>query len=88
MNNHLSFKVLYHEDQTSPDARIVGFHVIPSRFAIFHDVQLHRSSISSILFSYCLHLISNFRRHMNYGVIYIYNFFLLICYSIKHEYGA
>ncbi|PWZ08092.1 Transmembrane 9 superfamily member 7 [Zea mays] len=47
MNNHLSFKVLYHEDQTSPDARIVGFHVIPSRFAIFHDVQLHRSSIST-----------------------------------------
>ncbi|CAL5048350.1 unnamed protein product [Urochloa decumbens] len=30
INNHLSFKVLYHEDQTSPDARIVGFHVIPS----------------------------------------------------------
>ncbi|GJN38674.1 hypothetical protein PR202_gb27739 [Eleusine coracana subsp. coracana] len=30
INNHLSFKVLYHEDQTAPDARIVGFHVIPS----------------------------------------------------------
>ncbi|KAF0901812.1 hypothetical protein E2562_006446 [Oryza meyeriana var. granulata] len=30
INNHLSFKVLYHEDPNSPDARIVGFHVIPS----------------------------------------------------------
>ncbi|KAL5661190.1 hypothetical protein ACJX0J_028315, partial [Zea mays] len=50
INNHLSFKVLYHEDQTSPDARIVGFHVIP--------------------------------------IIYIYNSFVLICYNIKHEYGA
>ncbi|XP_052159397.1 transmembrane 9 superfamily member 7-like [Oryza glaberrima] len=30
INNHLSFKVLYHEDSNSPDARIVGFHVIPS----------------------------------------------------------
>ncbi|VAI89667.1 unnamed protein product [Triticum turgidum subsp. durum] len=30
INNHLSFKVLYHEDLNSPEARIVGFHVIPS----------------------------------------------------------
>uniref|UniRef100_A0ACD6AGY8 Uncharacterized protein n=1 Tax=Avena sativa TaxID=4498 RepID=A0ACD6AGY8_AVESA len=30
INNHLSFKVLFHEDLNSPDARIVGFHVIPS----------------------------------------------------------
>ncbi|KAL5225650.1 hypothetical protein ABZP36_012289 [Zizania latifolia] len=30
INNHLSFKVLYHEDPNSPEARIVGFHVIPS----------------------------------------------------------
>ena len=88
INNHLSFKVLYHEDQTSPDARIVGFHVIPSRYAIFHDLQLLLSSVSNVLFSYCLHLISHFGRHMNYGAIYICNSFLLICYSIKHEYGA
>jgi hypothetical protein len=47
------------------------FHVIPSRYAIFHDLQLLLSSVSNILFSYCLHLISHFRRHMNYGVIYI-----------------
>jgi transmembrane 9 superfamily member 2/4 len=86
INNHLSFKVLYHEDQTSPDARIVGFHVIPSRYAIFHDQLL--SSVSKILFSYCLHLVSHFHLPMKYGVIYIYNSFVLICYSIKHEYGA
>ncbi|KAG8094555.1 hypothetical protein GUJ93_ZPchr0012g20471 [Zizania palustris] len=30
INNHLSFKVLYHEDSNSPESRIVGFHVIPS----------------------------------------------------------
>ncbi|OAY82319.1 Transmembrane 9 superfamily member 7 [Ananas comosus] len=29
INNHLSFKVRYHKDQESEDARIVGFEVIP-----------------------------------------------------------
>lgn len=35
INNHLSFKVLYHEDLNSPEARIVGFHVIPSRYVMY-----------------------------------------------------
>ncbi|OAY83948.1 transmembrane 9 superfamily member 7-like [Ananas comosus] len=30
IDNHLSFKVMYHEDQETEDARIVGFEVIPS----------------------------------------------------------
>ncbi|XP_017697036.1 transmembrane 9 superfamily member 7-like [Phoenix dactylifera] len=30
INNHLSFKVMYHKDPESEDARIVGFEVIPS----------------------------------------------------------
>ncbi|KAG0455875.1 hypothetical protein HPP92_023663 [Vanilla planifolia] len=30
INNHLSFKVMYHKDLESEDARIVGFEVIPS----------------------------------------------------------
>lgn len=30
INNHLSFTVLYHEDLNAAEARIVGFHVIPS----------------------------------------------------------
>lgn len=31
INNHLSFKVMYHMDVETDDARIVGFQVIPSR---------------------------------------------------------
>lgn len=31
INNHLSFKVMYHLDPETDDARIVGFEVIPSR---------------------------------------------------------
>ncbi|CAL9102057.1 unnamed protein product [Musa textilis] len=30
INNHLSFKVMYHKDLDSEDSRIVGFEVIPS----------------------------------------------------------
>ncbi|XP_072998872.1 transmembrane 9 superfamily member 7-like [Typha latifolia] len=30
INNHLSFKVMYHKDLETDDARIVGFEVIPS----------------------------------------------------------
>ncbi|XP_008793236.1 transmembrane 9 superfamily member 7-like [Phoenix dactylifera] len=35
INNHLTFKVMYHKDPESEDARIVGFEVIPS--SIKHD---------------------------------------------------
>lgn len=88
---------MYHEDQTSPDTRIVGFHVIPSRYAIFHDLQLaymfgtYKFS-ARICFKYFVLLLFTFgfpfHLHMNYGVIYICNSAVLICHSIKHEYGA
>lgn len=32
MNNHLNFKVMYHEDLETGTARVVGFEVIPLRF--------------------------------------------------------
>lgn len=32
INNHLSFKVMYHKDPETDSARIVGFEVSPNRF--------------------------------------------------------
>jgi transmembrane 9 superfamily protein 2/4 len=32
INNHLSFRVLYHQDTGSPYSRVVGFEVTPHRF--------------------------------------------------------
>ncbi|KAJ0964555.1 hypothetical protein J5N97_025693 [Dioscorea zingiberensis] len=37
INNHLSFKVMYHKDLESEDARIVGFEVIPSSIKHEYD---------------------------------------------------
>lgn len=39
INNHLSFRVMYHKDLESDSARIVGFEVTPNRFL------LHTSSV-------------------------------------------
>lgn len=40
INNHLSFRVMYHKDPETDSARIVGFEVTPNRFCHFH-FQLH-----------------------------------------------
>lgn len=32
INNHLSFRVMYHKDRETDSARIVGFEVTPNRF--------------------------------------------------------
>lgn len=32
INNHLSFRVMYHRDLETDSARIVGFEVTPNRF--------------------------------------------------------
>jgi len=37
INNHLSFKVMYHQDPETENARIVGFEVIPSRYLSLYD---------------------------------------------------
>lgn len=33
INNHLSFRVMYHRDAETESARIVGFEVTPNRFS-------------------------------------------------------
>lgn len=37
VNNHLHFKILYHEDATSGLSRIVGFEVIP--YSVKHEIE-------------------------------------------------
>ena len=54
INNHLSFRVMYHRDLETDSARIVGFEVTPHRFYVFHSyVYLLKLStyILSVLFS-------------------------------------
>ncbi|PSR96911.1 Transmembrane 9 superfamily member 7 like [Actinidia chinensis var. chinensis] len=35
VNNHLSFRVMYHKDPETDSARIVGFEVTPNRFLLY-----------------------------------------------------
>ncbi|CAA6671669.1 unnamed protein product [Spirodela intermedia] len=59
INNHLSFKVKYHKDPESDDARIVGFEVVPTSevkwasrwdtYLLMNDDQIHWFSIINSL---------------------------------------
>ena len=35
INNHLSFRVMYHKDPETDSARFVGFEVTPNRFLLY-----------------------------------------------------
>lgn len=38
INNHLSFRVMYHKDSETDSARIVGFEVTPTRYHTFFTI--------------------------------------------------
>lgn len=67
INNHLSFRVMYHKDIETDSARIVGFEVTPNRYTISLDTRplVLLAHFSNAGWSYCA-IISCM---LNYGII-------------------